>query len=108
MQTDEILELLKRVAEEVITPRFRALSDSQIKEKRPGDLVTVADHEAEVLITRALCCRAYPDGGRSWAKKRIPADPCLMQRFQRLRSMPSPSTLLMAPRTSSTTPQIMR
>ncbi len=60
MDTDAILTLLKDVAEQVINPRFRALDDDQVHEKNPGDLVTVADHEAEVLITDALLA-AYPD-----------------------------------------------
>ncbi len=60
MQTDAVLRLMQEVAAEVITPRFRRLSGDQILEKKPGDLVTVADREAEVLITRALR-QAYPD-----------------------------------------------
>ncbi|HKX68797.1 MAG TPA: inositol monophosphatase [Intrasporangium sp.] len=60
MDTDAVLALLKNVAEEVINPRFRALATGDIHEKNPGDLVTVADHEAEVLITKALNA-AYPD-----------------------------------------------
>ena len=55
-----MLSLLKDVAEEVINPRFRALAKAEISEKNPGDLVTVADREAEVRITEALL-RAYPD-----------------------------------------------
>lgn len=54
-----MLTLLQDVAEEVIDPRFRALSEGQVMEKNPGDLVTVADHEAEVLLTAALR-EAYP------------------------------------------------
>lgn len=60
LSTEAVLELMQSVAAEVITPRFRTLSRSQIGEKKPGDLVTVADHEAEELITRALL-GAYPD-----------------------------------------------
>jgi fructose-1,6-bisphosphatase/inositol monophosphatase family enzyme len=60
LSTDAVLELMQAVAAEVITPRFRTLTESQIDEKRPGDLVTVADHEAEALITKALL-EAYPD-----------------------------------------------
>lgn len=52
--------MLQDVAERVINPRFRALADGQIIEKNPGDLVTVADREAEVLITAELRA-AYPD-----------------------------------------------
>jgi fructose-1,6-bisphosphatase/inositol monophosphatase family enzyme len=60
LSTDAVLELMQSVAAEVITPRFRTLSDSQIDEKKPGDLVTVADHESEELITAALL-DAYPE-----------------------------------------------
>ena len=60
MQTDEVMALLQQVADDVVTPRFRALADGQVHEKNPGDLVTVADREAEVLITAALQA-AYPD-----------------------------------------------
>lgn len=60
MTTDAVLRLMKSVAAEVITPRFRALASHQVIEKRPGDLVTVADREAEALISAELQ-RAYPD-----------------------------------------------
>jgi fructose-1,6-bisphosphatase/inositol monophosphatase family enzyme len=60
VRTQEILQLLQDVAEEVINPRFRTLTEDQVAEKNPGDLVTVADREAEVRITEALQ-RAYPD-----------------------------------------------
>jgi fructose-1,6-bisphosphatase/inositol monophosphatase family enzyme len=60
VETDAVLTLLKEVAEQVINPRFRALATGEVHEKNPGDLVTVADHEAEILITKALNA-AYPD-----------------------------------------------
>ena len=60
LSTDAVMELMQSVAAEVITPRFRSLSEAQIDEKNPGDLVTVADREAEELLTRALR-EAYPD-----------------------------------------------
>ena len=44
----------------MINPRFRTLADHEVAEKNPGDLVTVADHEAEELLTEALTA-AYPD-----------------------------------------------
>jgi fructose-1,6-bisphosphatase/inositol monophosphatase family enzyme len=51
VDTDAVLRLIEEVAAEVVTPRFRALTEGQVHEKKPGDLVTVADHEAEVLLT---------------------------------------------------------
>jgi fructose-1,6-bisphosphatase/inositol monophosphatase family enzyme len=79
VETEAILALLKDVADEVINPRFRRLGDEQVSEKNPGDLVTVADHEAEVLITEALLT-AYPEavvlGEEAYA-----ADPALLEKY---------------------------
>ena len=60
LDTDAVLDLLKEVAEKVVTPRFRDLSQEQVDEKGPGDLVTVADRESERLLTRFLR-DAYPE-----------------------------------------------
>lgn len=54
MDTDGILGLLQETAAEIITPRFRQLASHHVDEKRPGDLVTVADREAETHLTRLL------------------------------------------------------
>ncbi|WP_420175201.1 inositol monophosphatase family protein [Luteococcus sp. OSA5] len=58
--TQDVLDLMQQVAAEVITPRFRALSTGEVEQKTPGDYVTVADREAEALITRELT-RMFPD-----------------------------------------------
>lgn len=55
-----MLDLMKRVTAEVITPRFRQLAPSEIDQKSPGDFVTVADRQAEQIFTRELL-RACPD-----------------------------------------------
>lgn len=61
LDTAAVLTLLQETAEEVIDPRFRALEEGDVSSKtHPGDLVTVADQEAEVIITAALRA-AYPD-----------------------------------------------
>ena len=80
MQTDDVLILLQDVAEEIIKPRFRTLVAEEIAEKNPGDLVTVADREAEVRITEALL-RAYPDA-LVLGEEASADDPGLMARFQ--------------------------
>jgi fructose-1,6-bisphosphatase/inositol monophosphatase family enzyme len=59
LSTDEVLELLQQTAEDVIRPRWRALTHADVAEKNPGDYVTVADHESEQVITAALR-RAWP------------------------------------------------
>lgn len=55
-----MLELMKTVAAEVITPRFRSLESDEIHEKQPGDLVTIADRESELILASHLA-KAYPD-----------------------------------------------
>jgi len=79
VDTSAVLDLLKEVAASVITPRFRSLADGEVMEKTPGDLVTVADREAEGLITTALNA-AYPSavvlGEEAYA-----ADPRLWDRY---------------------------
>lgn len=60
MDTDAILTLLQETAAELITPRFRALTEDQVMEKAPGDLVTVADQESEIAIAERLR-EHYPD-----------------------------------------------
>ncbi|MBF4163415.1 inositol monophosphatase [Nocardioides sp. CBS4Y-1] len=71
---------MQEVAAEVITPRFGRLDEGEVASKRrPGDLVTVADREAEVLLTRALGA-AYP-GALVLGEEAVAADPSLLVRF---------------------------
>ena len=79
LSTDAVSDLLHRVAAEVITPRFRSLADDEVMEKNPGDLVTVADREAEALITAALH-DAYPDAA-VLGEEAHSADPGLLERY---------------------------
>jgi len=80
VETDEILDLIKAVAEEVVTPRFRALAADEVAEKNPGDLVTIADREAEERLTAALRA-AHPDAV-VLGEEATASDPGLVQRFR--------------------------
>ncbi len=79
LSTDAVLDLLREVADEVIAPRFRSLSEGEVMEKRPGDLVTVADREAEVRITDRLL-EAYP-GAVVLGEEAFAEDRDLMDRY---------------------------
>ena len=46
--------VVRGVAAEAVLPRFRALATGDIREKRPGDVVTVADEESERLLAARL------------------------------------------------------
>ena len=80
LSTGQVLQLLQDVAEEVINPRFRSLTDEQVAEKNPGDLVTVADREAEVRLTAALDA-AYP-GALVLGEEATATDDTLVDRFR--------------------------
>ncbi len=51
---DAVAELLRETAAEDILPHYRSLQASEIEEKSPGDLVTVADQAAERRIAERL------------------------------------------------------
>lgn len=54
MQINTVTEILWEAAESAIVPRFRALAEGEVLEKTPGEVVTVADREAEDLIAPRL------------------------------------------------------
>jgi fructose-1,6-bisphosphatase/inositol monophosphatase family enzyme len=54
MDLEQIAGILRDTAAREILPRFRALAEGDIREKRPGDLVTVADLAAEKRLIAEL------------------------------------------------------
>lgn len=55
LDVDAVTALVEEVAAAVVTPRFRALREGDVHAKGTGDdLVTIADHEAEVLLAAGL------------------------------------------------------
>lgn len=80
METDAVLDLMRTTAEDVITPRFRSLAEGEVFTKdHPGDLVTVADREAETVLTAGLR-RGYPDA-MILGEEAAAADPGLLDAF---------------------------
>ncbi len=57
--TTEVAAAIRAAEAEAIAPRFGALADGDVDEKSPGDVVTVADHECEALLSVSL--RAIDD-----------------------------------------------
>jgi fructose-1,6-bisphosphatase/inositol monophosphatase family enzyme len=51
---DKVETLIRDVAASVVMPRFRKLTEDEITQKAPGDLVTIADREAEALLAAGL------------------------------------------------------
>lgn len=52
--SDAVIRIIEEAARTIILPRFRQLTDDDISEKSPGDLVTVADVESERYLETAL------------------------------------------------------
>jgi fructose-1,6-bisphosphatase/inositol monophosphatase family enzyme len=73
---DKVEALIRDVAASAVMPRFRKLTQEEITEKAPGDLVTVADREAELLLTAGLI--ALLPGSRVVGEEAASADPLLL------------------------------
>ena len=55
VDVDTVVRIIREVAVEAILPRFCRLEAGDIREKKgPNDLVTVADTEAEILLSQRL------------------------------------------------------
>ncbi|CAB4741269.1 unannotated protein [freshwater metagenome] len=76
--TEEVLAMVQDVVARLVTPRFGRLGAGEVASKRrPGDLVTVADREAEVELTRLL--RARQPGVLVVGEEAVHADPTLVR-----------------------------
>lgn len=51
---EKVADIMRGVADTEILPRFRKLKTDEISEKKPGDLVTIADKESERALSRYL------------------------------------------------------
>ena len=75
---DQVTELIREVAATVIMPRFRRLSDHEVQEKVPGDLVTIADQESEHALTLGLT--SLLPGSIVVGEEAVAADPSVLTR----------------------------
>lgn len=73
---DQVSALLCETASSTIMPRFRGLAAGDIEEKSPGEVVTIADREAEILITPRLL--ALCNGSRVVGEEATALNPSLL------------------------------
>jgi fructose-1,6-bisphosphatase/inositol monophosphatase family enzyme len=73
LDLDAIATLIRDTAEAVIVPRFRMLRQEDIREKKPGDFVTIADLDAERMLTERLL--AIAPGSVVLGEEAAAADP---------------------------------
>jgi fructose-1,6-bisphosphatase/inositol monophosphatase family enzyme len=79
LMIDEVVAILREVAEEIVLPRFRNLAIGEVQEKGPGDLVTIADQESELELNRRLI--ALLPGSLVVGEEAVAADPAVMSRL---------------------------
>jgi fructose-1,6-bisphosphatase/inositol monophosphatase family enzyme len=77
---ERVAALIREVAEEEIVPRFNALAAEDVREKRPGNVVTTADLAAERRLIDGLT--ALAPGSTVVAEEMFEADPSIVGRFQ--------------------------
>lgn len=75
-----IENIIRYVAADEIMPRFQNLRASDIREKSPGDLVTVADEAAETALTKLLS-DALP-GSTVVGEEAVSANAAVLQRLK--------------------------
>lgn len=71
-----IAALMRRVANDIVMPRYQTLAAHEISEKTPGDLVTIADQESEVALAEGLT--ALLPEARVVGEEACAADPALL------------------------------
>jgi fructose-1,6-bisphosphatase/inositol monophosphatase family enzyme len=76
---DEVEDVMRAVASQVILPRFRSLAETEIEHKGEGDLVTIADRESELLISEALL--DLLPGARVVGEEQTAREPGLLERL---------------------------
>lgn len=75
--SQRVAELMRETAAAELLPRFRNLAPDEIREKRPGDVVTVADIESEQRLASGLA-RILP-GVPVVGEEAVEADPSLVE-----------------------------
>lgn len=73
---EKVSAIMRGVASTVVTPRFRMLSSLEVSEKTPGEIVTIADREAEARLHDAL--HALGLGARIVGEEAAAGDPALL------------------------------
>ncbi|HSR72560.1 MAG TPA: inositol monophosphatase [Kiloniellales bacterium] len=76
---DRVRSILEETAAEVVLPRFRALQTHEVREKDSGELITIADLEAERRIAPRL--EALLPGSRVIGEEAAESDPGLLERL---------------------------
>ena len=76
LDPDRVVDCLREAAALDVLPRFNALQRHEVMEKKPGDVVTVADLDAEHRLTRSLA--GLLDGSVVVGEEAYAKDPAIL------------------------------
>ncbi|HYN94387.1 MAG TPA: inositol monophosphatase family protein [Pilimelia sp.] len=76
---EQVGELLRHAARTAVLPMFGRLADGDVTEKAPGELVTVADRDAERVISAGL--RDLLPGSAVVGEEAVADDPAVLDRL---------------------------
>lgn len=76
---DKVTAILKEVAATEVMPRFKNLVEGDIRQKKPGDFVTIADEASEQALSRALT--ALLPGSVVVGEEAVSKDVSVLNRF---------------------------
>lgn len=74
-----VLKIMEKASRDIVMPYYQNLQSDQIKEKTPGDLVTVADKLSEEYIAEALAL-VMPDA-KIVGEEAFAADPAVLDQL---------------------------
>lgn len=73
---ERVADAIREVSAEIIEPRFRHLASGEVREKSPGEIVTLVDEQAESALARRL--RALARGAAVVGEEASGRDPRLL------------------------------
>ncbi|MDE1152142.1 MAG: inositol monophosphatase [Micavibrio sp.] len=82
---NKVAEIIREVSRTEVMPRFKNLATGDIREKNPGDFVTVADEASEKALSAAL--RAYLPGSEVVGEEAVSKD---AKELDKLKSSANP------------------
>lgn len=72
IDVNKVADIIREVSRTEVMPRFQNLASGEIREKNPGDFVTVADEASEKALSAAL--RAYLPGSEVVGEEAVSKD----------------------------------
>lgn len=79
IDTDKIAQIIRHVADTEVLPRFRNLAEGEVREKNPGDFVTVADEASEKALSALL--REYLPGSDVVGEEAVSKDAGVLEKL---------------------------